>query len=605
MSPLKIHVKQNLERTKKFLPYYESLLLDSDLDGSTDFNDLKNILDKKSLISATFDSGENLFKNLFENIDDNNKNLEIINNNSLIDLSNSILIVDEAHNLINREKLMKIIKLFPKVLLVTATPPSCMEELLEHELIYHYPFRIAIKEKFICDYQIYLPLIINNYENELNNIDINIPNELIDLDENLSKKSLFLINGLLDTGSKKCIAYFNSNEECVNFINNILEVNKKYHYLDLWVNIINSEISYVEREKIINEFQNENYLQIKILCSIRILNEGIDIPKCDSIFINKISDNSNDIITFQRICRANRLVKENPTKVANCFIWTDDLNKIIGSLSLLKENDIEFHKKIQISKSNYDKKNIKSEINKEKENNLILQEFVKVKCVNYEEIWEIKKNLLFKYCEYFKKIPISGEKYENCILFNWFQNQLKKINSIDNILYIKLTENIFLKKYIDYYLKKKNIILNTDIIDNINITKNIIEKIDLKGKFICKRCGYDSNQIIDIKRHLEKQKKCEWKNGENLNLSDIEIYNLSIQKRYENTENIIKKYEENKEKIKNENINLEEYNITCEYCYKKFYSVGNLSRHIKICKTKKIINKKYNENNQNITNIKI
>jgi hypothetical protein len=137
-----------------------------------------------------------------------------------------------------------------------------------------------------------------------------------------------------------------------------------------------------------------------------------------------------------------------------------------------------------------------------------------------------------------------------------------------------------------------------------------IEKINLKSKFVCVRCGYNSSQIIDMKRHLEKQKKCEWKDGKDLNMSEVEIYNLSIQKKCENTENIIKVYEENKEKIKKEDINWKEYNLTCEYCYKKLSSVGNLDRHIKTCKTKKLINKidneknkKENENNNN-SNIK-
>ena len=82
---------------------------------------------------------------------------------------------------------------------------------------------------------------------------------------------------------------------------------------------------------------------LKIICSIRILNEGIDIPNCDSVFIGNVGTYSSDITMVQRMCRANRLLKRNPNKVAYCFLWTDDLNKIVNSSEfysneLLKKN---------------------------------------------------------------------------------------------------------------------------------------------------------------------------------------------------------------------------------------------------------------------------
>lgn len=125
-----------------------------------------------------------------------------------------------------------------------------------------------------------------------------------------------------------------------------------------------------------------------------------------------------------------------------------------------------------------------------------------------------------------------------------------------------------------------------------------IENKELKGKFECVRCKYTCFQIIDIKRHLDRKKKCEWKDGKIENLSELEIYNKSIQKKCENTDNIYKKYEENKEKIKNEEVDWKEHKLTCDYCYKKYASVGNLDRHLKICKTKNIVNKIKKEKNK-------
>jgi superfamily II DNA or RNA helicase len=88
------------------------------------------------------------------------------------------LIVDEAHNILNKNNLIKIINSFPKVLLVTATPPSQMEEIMFCDTIYKYKLSDALNDKFICDYIIYLPLI--DQKDDLNIIDIEQPDELID-----------------------------------------------------------------------------------------------------------------------------------------------------------------------------------------------------------------------------------------------------------------------------------------------------------------------------------------------------------------------------------------------------------------------------------------
>ena len=69
-----------------------------------------------------------------------------------------------------------------------------MEEIIPHEIIYKYSFSTAIKEGYICDYLIYLPFVENN------KVIMEQPEELLTLDEDICKKCLFLINGLLRTG---------------------------------------------------------------------------------------------------------------------------------------------------------------------------------------------------------------------------------------------------------------------------------------------------------------------------------------------------------------------------------------------------------------------
>ncbi len=468
-SPLKFLVKQNLERFKHFLPNYSSFLLDSDEDGSLDFNVINENMNNDSnvIFSTTFKSAEEFLINMFEeneqdedeeedeeDEDENNEYNEDENEEDKYyckyDLEESILIVDEAHNLLNKKELNKIIKSFPKVILMTATPPRQLEEELLCDTIYTYPFSKAIEEKYICDYQIYLPLIENNEDKS--EVKYEKPTELNEehFNNDLTKKILFLINGLLRTGSKNCIVYMSSVEEINEFTYLLNEVNNKYHYLDIWVDKIVSDIKQKEREKIINSFKEDkgDKNTIKILCSIRILDEGIDLPECDSIFIGDVGENSSDIRMIQRICRANRLIENRPLKIANCFLWTEDTNKIINSLQLLKENDIEFNKKIKMINMNYDK-NGKNELKiEENEKNIKLNQFINVKCLTVEELWEYKKNLLFEFVEKNGRVPT---KYE----FSWYKNQKKKIKNEDAEIYKKLSINLIIKQNLIEYLIKK------------------------------------------------------------------------------------------------------------------------------------------------------
>ena len=131
------------------------------------------------MFSSTFKSAEEVISRIF-----NPEECCVLS-------EDTILIVDEAHNLLNLDKLVKIVQKFNKVLLVTATPPVQMEEIIPHEIIYKYSFKDAIKDGYICDYVIYLPYVENN------KVIIEQPEELSTLDEDICKKCLFLINGLL------------------------------------------------------------------------------------------------------------------------------------------------------------------------------------------------------------------------------------------------------------------------------------------------------------------------------------------------------------------------------------------------------------------------
>lgn len=441
-----------------------------DQNGTRDFNEVKELLKSKCIISSTFKSAEDIIFQLFvdeENSDSEESDNEISNESdsedsdseneedniytSKYDLSNSVLIVDEAHNLINNNKLIKIIKSFPKVLLMTATPPSQMEEIVGCDTIYNYSIGDAVSNKYICDHRFYLPMIKEKV------IDIVKPTELTKLDDDLCKKGLFVINGMLKTGSRKCIVYMSSIDECTKFCTTLKQIIDKYHALPYWTNSITSDVSSKQRESLLSDFQKDEYRldTLKFLCSVRILDEGVDIIKCDSVFITKIGDNDNDIRIVQRICRANRIDKNNVNKIASCFLWCDDTNKAVAMLQLLKENDINFHKKISIINSNYDDEHKVECIEKVKECNIEFAKFIDVKCVSFQEIWNMKKNLLFEFCNENERCIKIHEKCEKYNIGEWFKTQKKKIINDDNKVYKILSKNKYVKDNLDRYIENK------------------------------------------------------------------------------------------------------------------------------------------------------
>lgn len=424
LSPLKVQTKQLGDRIKKYIPDFNYLLVDSDESGTTDDNDiLETLKNEKFLISTTF-------KSFFE----------IISN---FKLDNVLIVIDECHNLIHHPNLQEILTYHQNKLLITATPPNILREEMDIDVIYSLSLREAISKKFICDYELYLPYIDND-----------IPIELKMLDEDFVKKSLFLISGMLETGSHKCIAYFQSQEECLLF-NKIFEtVVQEYHSLPVWTNLITCDDNSKKRENIIKNFEkDEDRLDtIKVLSSIRILDEGVDIKKCDSIFISKLTDKTSQIRTVQRIFRANRLDENNPGKKANCFIWSEDVNKIINGLCFLKENDNNFFEsKIKTISTNYDKKT-----RNKKEKDLFENEIkktIQIKCLTFQELWLKRLKDLKEFIDKHKEKP---KKETNEILLNWMnlQNGFYKNN-----IFIKDYKNIewknFLEEYAEFFISNE------------------------------------------------------------------------------------------------------------------------------------------------------
>ncbi len=358
-SPLRIHAKQNLENMGKYLMDYEKILVDCDKDGTRNIEYIKDKLNKKVFISSTYKSALDIIH-------------EITKDKKLLNKKN-IVIVDEAHNIY--PDLGNILEKFNKVILLTATPSEEMKEIIDCETLYKYNMDKAIEDKYICDYRIYLPYLENDYE---------VPIEFNEYNKELVPKVMYLINGMLTKGCRRSIVYLKSIEECEVFNDIVKEVMEKYHYLPYWSERINKDISDKERVRILQEFESEKERSdtIHILSSVRILDEGVDIVKCDSVFICGGNGSGNEIRTLQRMCRANRLDKKNINKIAHCFMWCNEWNESLVLLNNVKELDSEFNKKVSIMGIDYNNncnKIVKEKLKYESDK---IKEYIKIKCMN-------------------------------------------------------------------------------------------------------------------------------------------------------------------------------------------------------------------------------
>jgi len=501
ISPLKQFAKQNLDRFVEYGFNSPTLLIDSDSDGTRNFNEIKKFIksNEKFVISSTFCS-----------VDIINKCLNYLNN--------PFIIVDEFHNLSktnvskylnnnehdndepdddepdddepdddepddnepeeNTDDFYQILKSDSKILFVSATPriyeledddnENYSEELFG-EIIYKMSFDYAIKNNLICDYKIWLPSIHENNVQLKNELDI------YKIDDVIKAKCIYLISCLLNTGSMKTIIYCVDTKEIKLFEEAIKKLDD-YFVLDCEINKITSDTSNTNRIKILNNFTSNKSRQL--LLSVRILDECVDIPSCDSIFITYPT--KSKIRTIQRLNRATRLNPSNKFKKANIFLWCNQYDEILETLSGIKEYDEEFVDKIKINQVGFftDKLNVDEEIIKDvklvKDYSIGIKEY---KCLS----WEDKLNQVKDYIDLNGKRPTSCDKDEKIKnLGNWLSDQKKnykkKIKIMRNQQIRTSWENfISSKKYGSYFTSNEE-----EWMKNLNNVKKYIDENNKK-----------------------------------------------------------------------------------------------------------------------------
>jgi superfamily II DNA or RNA helicase len=538
ITPLKQYAKQNCNRFTLYEKDRNILLIDSD--GTRDIDDINEFIknNNKILLSVTY------------------KSCDIINELNLTD--DILIIFDEFHNfsysniyneedniyqLINNES-NNIKKLYlsatPRIYELENNDDIDVNEMFG-DYIYKMSFNEAITNKYISDYELYLPIFISENNDDVNNLNIH---------EDYLLKINFLIEAIKMCGTLKMIIYLRTHKEIEKFIEEFNKINDNYYYYDVYINKITCDNTYNSRNKILDKFNNSD--KISLLFSVHILDEAIDIPNCDSIYMTYVS--SSKIKNIQRMSRAMRYKDK---KIAKIFLFCNNIDESFEYISSIREYDTDFIKKINYLGVSYDILDTKE---REKLNKKYTEQN-KIKILGIKlyrnEIWNENLEKIKQYMDKYNKRPSSASKDTNIkSLGKWvstqFQNYKNKKNTMsNNNIYNLWTEFINDDKYIEYFE-------DNDVIWISNLNK-IKEYIDTNNK---KPLRTDPdieiktlNKWIDSQTQKYKNKTQIMKNDniyklwtEFINHNKYKKYFLNNNTIWINTYNQVKKYIDNHNK---------------------------------------------------------
>jgi superfamily II DNA or RNA helicase len=327
ITPLKQYAKQNCDRFKIYENDRKSLLIDSDgIRCITEINEfIKNNSESKILLSVTYKSCDIICQ-----IIDKLENVFIIfdefhnfSYNNIYDEENAI------YKLINSES-DNIKKLYlsatPRIYELEDNNDIDVNEIFG-DYIYKMSFNEAIENKYISDYELYLPIFSNDSisNEEINNLNI--------LQDYLLKLQ-FLIEAIKMCGNLKIIVYVRTHEEIDTFISEFNKLNEYYEY-DVDINKITCDDSYNKRTKILDDFNNS--VKMNILLSVHILDEAIDIPSCNAIYMTYVSNSK-----IKNVQRMSRAMRYQNNKVAKVFLFCKDIDESISYISSIREYDTDF-----------------------------------------------------------------------------------------------------------------------------------------------------------------------------------------------------------------------------------------------------------------------
>ena len=549
LSPLKQFAKQNLDRFIEYgYPPENILLVDSD--GCRDKDMLLDFIKHHKstgwLISATYDSTDVLS--------------EIIP--SIENPTQTLFICDEFHNLSARniydetDPMNKIITADGyKKIYMSATPRIYELEddgetgdYLLGKIIYNMSFKYAIEQGFITDYRIWIPSIHEDLTDLRKDIskELNIK-DVLGSENIICNKAIYLFSCLVNTGAHKCIIYCQDIDEITQLMKTIEQLNL-YYCLDLHMDRITGELSASSRTQILTEFADSD--KLALLFSVRILDECIDIPSCDSIYITYPT--KSKVRTIQRLMRCTRTVPNNRYKIGNVFIWCAEYESILETLGGIKEIDEAFADKVIINEVGHFNTSTKTTISKpiEEDNKLIKKLVIGIKEFRFQS-WLEKLEQVKNYMNENLEAPSKHNKEHKIqVLGRWLLTQKKNYkDKKDNMLNKSISDTWC--EFINNDIYKQYFLTNTEswmatfekLKNYISINSRLPSKHDTNTN-ISSLASWCSTQNSNYKEKTNIMKKetiySEWHNF--INHQDYKDYFISNDDVWKTNFNKLKEY---------------------------------------------------------------
>ena len=306
---------------------------------------------------------------------------------------------------------------------------------------YEYSFSRGILDKYIVDFNVIYFDDVNGISNMYNHYANNL-NDYAKQDLYFKIISKYLLKTIDIYNLKRTIVYI-SNQTKAKELCKLLH-NVKY---------IISEQSHTDKISILNWFKTSNEPDaFKILVSVDIFNEGVDIPICDSIFFAEARNSESRIVQNIGRCLRNYSCNNYTKKIAYVILPVGPENDnfktiqtICGMLKLKKDTtDCALYKKISCGKTK-EFRNDKEDFGYNKNSNTINQEvLVKTETLNditkqkNDEISELIVNTYAISDNNTIKCDISENINDpiNCRDYNMLKLSIRE-NNIQNLMELK------------------------------------------------------------------------------------------------------------------------------------------------------------------------
>jgi len=253
-------------------------------------------------------------------------------------------------------------------------------------------------------------------------IENNLADHQINKLRNLKERYIMFAKGLIDCMRKNKIKHVITFHEYIincKFFSKILEHINNTEKLLNSVEFITGNDKKNIRKQIINDFQDIDY---SILCSAKVLQEGVDIPKCDGVIF--IDNKTSNIDITQALSRCLTYIENKQSYVMIPYIDGDDLinDEKTNDLRLLLRNISEIDENIQEYFKKYIEIDFESKTKEETETDMKLLNLKYNINVDLDLINELKE---ISYLPYKQAKELIKNKYSD---LNDYKNKIEEFN---------------------------------------------------------------------------------------------------------------------------------------------------------------------------------